>query len=106
MRSTVQIKSSPIHGKGLFAKRRLRKGEYIASFKGRKTSKNGMHVLWLEEDDGSMEGMEVRNSMRYMNHAPKPNAELDGYDVYALRSIQPGEEITIHYGNDWDDVGH
>ena len=40
--------------------------------------------------------------MRYTNHSCKPNARLcirqGRVEFYALRSIEPGEEITVDYG--------
>lgn len=39
------------------------------------------------------------------NHAQEPNAEYrehaDGIAFVALREIEPGEEITISYGEEW-----
>jgi hypothetical protein len=39
-----------------------------------------------------------RNRLRFLNHAKDPNAEFDGFDLYALRAIAVGEELTIDYG--------
>ena len=61
-------------------------------------------MLWLRDDDGSEEGIVVENELRFLNHSRQPNAEIEGLDLYALRNIQPGAEILIHYGDDWDDV--
>ena len=58
----------------------------------------------IRDDDGGAEGIEVTNALRYLNHSSRPNAEIDGLELYALRNIQPGAEILIHYGNDWNDV--
>jgi hypothetical protein len=40
--------------------------------------------------------------MRFLNHADRPNAEMDGLDCYALTLIPAGTEITIDYG--WNDA--
>lgn len=34
---------------------------------------------------------------RFTNHSCEPNVRLDGRDFYALRAIEPWEEITFHY---------
>jgi SET domain-containing protein len=35
----------------------------------------------------------------YLNHSPTPNMGTDdGGDFYALRDIEPGEELTVDYG--------
>jgi hypothetical protein len=93
----VAVQDSPIHGKGLFALRRIRKGERIGQIVGRLTTDDGPHVLWLTDDLG----IEVLNDLRYINHDNHPNAAyFDDGEVAALRTIQPGEEITHHYGDD------
>ena len=33
-----------------------------------------------------------------MNHSSSPNGEMDGQDLYAARNIAGNEEITIDYG--------
>jgi SET domain-containing protein len=104
MRERVRVGESERHGRGLFARKRFRAGEFIAEFRGRSTSEDGLHVLWLRDDDGGEEGLLVENELRYLNHSGKPNAEIDGLDLLATRNIQPGAEILIHYGDDWNDV--
>lgn len=100
----VRAAASARHGRGLFARRRFRPGAWIGRFEGRPTTRDGLHVLWLLDEQGEEEGLLVTNAMRFLNHSSDPNAELDGIDVYAIRNIQPGAEILIHYGDDWADV--
>jgi len=100
----VRPAKSARHGRGLFARQRFRSGAWIGRFEGRPTRRDGEHVLWLRDDDGSEEGLLVTNAMRFLNHSSRPNAELDGVDLYALCNIQPGAEILIHYGDDWTDI--
>lgn len=104
MRDRVAARKSPIHGKGVFAKCRLRDDQYIGTFEGRETETDGTYVLWLVEEDGTEVGIEGRNDLRFLNHSRKPNAELRELDLYAIRNIQPGAEIYINYGEAWDDV--
>jgi SET domain-containing protein len=100
----VRVASSPRHGRGVFARQRFQPGRRIGRFEGRPTTKDGEHVLWLLDDDGSAEGLQVINALRFLNHSSRPNAEIEGLDLYAIRNIQPGTEILIHYGEDWNDV--
>lgn len=95
---------SSIHGKGLFAGRSFRKGERIGAYEGPRVARDGMHVLWVEEDDGEYFGIDGRNALRYLNHSSRPIAEFDGNELYALRRIGPGDEITIDYGDEWKGV--
>ena len=98
----VVAKKSPVHGRGLFAGVRFRPGAYIGTFEGVPTRRDGEHVLWVLEDDGCSSAIRGRNELRFLNHAKRPNAEFEGADLFALRNIQPGHEILIHYGEAWE----
>ncbi len=90
-----EIKTSSIHGKGLFATQLIPEGAIIGVIEGRPTREDGPHVLWITDDMG----IDVRNAMRYINHSPRPNAAyFDDGEVIALQAITPGEEITHNYG--------
>lgn len=100
--SRTRVQTSPIHGLGLFARDPISRDEYIGTYLGRPTADDDMHVLWIwNEDTEEWEGIEGENELRFINHSPDPNADWDGTDLYALRDIEPGEEITFDYG--WDD---
>lgn len=96
------VSTSPIHGRGLFARRAIAIDEYIGSYIGPATQKDGMHVLWVWNDEADRwEGIDGQNEMRFLNHAKKPNADWWGTDLYAIRDIAADEEITFDYG--WDE---
>ena len=101
----IEVRVSPIHGRGLFARRRIRADAYIGTFEGVRTQQDGEHVLWVLDEEEGEYGIRGTNEFRFLNHARVPNAEFEGEHLYALRNIQPGAEITIHYGADWEDVG-
>ena len=93
-----RVARSPLHGRGLFATRTIRRGEYIGTFEGRRTDRQSSHVLWLWDDDaGDWQGLLVTNALRFTNHSDEPNACLDGLELIAHRKIHAGEEITICY---------
>ena len=95
--NSVFAKESPIHGKGLFAARKIKAGEVLGMVSGKWTKKNGPYVLWVRED----KGFRVECDFRYINHSGKPNAVYyDTLEVCALRDIKPGEEITHDYQSD------
>ena len=98
------VRSSSIHGRGLFARRAIEKDEYIGSYRGRRTQQDGMHVLWIWNDTRQRwEGIDGSNEMRFLNHSADPNADWWGTDLYAIRTIAEGEEITFDYGWDSDE---
>lgn len=97
LRALVYAAPSPIHGTGLFARERIPEGAYIGTYWGPAARRNGSHVLWVYEDGQAPQGRRGMNLLRYLNHADQPVAEFDGFDLYALRTIAPGEEITIDY---------
>lgn len=100
------VADSPRHGRGLFARRPIPAGTWIGSYCGPQTSLNDTHVLWVESDEeGNVDGWvgyDGNNELRFLNHAREPNGEMDGRDLYALHDISTGEEITIHYGEEFD----
>ncbi len=100
----VRVGVSPIHGRGVFARKRIREGAYVATFIGEETETNGMHVLWTLDEEGREVGIEGRNGLRFLNHSRDPNVEFIGADLHAIANIQPGVELTIDYGDDWEDV--
>ena len=101
------IQPSAIHGDGLFAARFLPAGTHLGCYAGPSVNDEGDHanwdhVLWVWDDEDNLVGIDGQNDLRYVNHSPAPNVEFQGADLFALRDIRPGEELTHHYGEDWD----
>ena len=89
---------SPIHGFGCFARVAFQAGDRIGTFEGDRVQEDGTYVLWVYDAEGqALSAREGRNLLRWLNHSPDPNAELDAFELYALRQIEPGDEITIDY---------
>lgn len=97
------VNESPIHGKGLYAKVDIESGTYLGEYLGPEATRNGSHVLWVYDEDG-VTGRSGQNKLRYLNHSQDHSAEFEGFELYAIKDIHAGEEITINYGEDWDDV--
>jgi uncharacterized protein len=105
----TDVRPSPIHGTGLFAKLAIARGEIVAV--------KGGHVLtdaqWagvgpalgpaeiqISEDlvIAPVDQTERDDSMLYTNHSCDPNLAIQGQIVLvAMRDVAPGEELTI----DW-----
>lgn len=116
----VEVRSSPIHGKGLFALEPIGTGELIGMYDGRivpanydEVDEGYGYVLWMEDKNGVFFGILGDGDTRYMNHQPDPlwpggggaNAVLSegGPYIHAKRSIKAGEEITADYLSDGDE---
>ena len=98
-----RIGRSLIHGRGVYAVRAIPADERIGVYEGRPTERDGAYVLWVEDGRGGCYGIRGTGALRFLNHSHEPNAEFDGEELWALRDIHPGEEITFNYGDDWSD---
>ncbi|MFT3925921.1 MAG: SET domain-containing protein-lysine N-methyltransferase [Myxococcales bacterium] len=101
MHELFEVKESPIHGLGVFARQAFTADSFIGDYEGERTVVNGMYVLWVEYDDGEIAGIDGKNELRYLNHARPANAIFRGHSLYALMDIEAGSEITFDYGEDW-----
>ena len=97
LRGRLQRAPSPIHGQGCFALVRFAPGEYIGTYAGPPARRDGTYVLWVSDDGAHWQGRSGRNLLRWLNHCDTPNAAFAGFDLYALRAIAPGDEITFDY---------
>jgi uncharacterized protein len=109
-----EVRHSPIHGHGVFAARRIRKGTTVIEYLGDRVSHaqadaryedkdpNDNHTFLFTVDaktviDGGVDG----NEARYINHGCDPNCESTTLNkrifIEAIRTIQPGEELSYDY---------
>ena len=100
----LEVRDSPIHGKGLFATCTIPEGTLLGEYEGELTDENSIYVLWVEYDDGEVVGIDGKNDLRFVNHSRSPNAEFWGNQLFALSDIHEGMEITFDYGEDWSHV--
>jgi len=98
LRDRVRRGPSPIHGQGCFARVVFRPGDYIGTYGGPPARRDGTYVLWISDDRVHWRGRSGRNLLRWLNHSEAPNAVFDGFDLYAVTDILPGDEITFDYG--------
>lgn len=107
----IEIRSSGIDGKGLFAKVRLRgrrkigefTGELISIREARRRAKNFKRIAIVELNNGkAIDGTREGNEFKFINHSCGPNTFMRRYrnlvEFYALRDIEAGEELTCDYG--------
>jgi SET domain-containing protein len=112
----LTVKASPIDGRGCYATQLFRKGHKITEYVGERISRREIkrrlhgakriHICAIDAYwaiDGSVGG----NGTQYLNHSCQPNAFVKiirgRIYFYALRDIQPGEEITLDYIVSWHD---
>lgn len=109
------VRHSPIHGRGVFAARTIRKGDDIIEYRGRRIAAeeadnlpdsdpdNPFHTFLFELNDGRVIDAGVRgNAARWINHSCQPNCvpyEDDEGRVFieAKRTIRAGEELSYDY---------
>ena len=109
------VRNSLIHGRGVFATKKIRKGKTIIEYKGKRTSwdeamsrpdsdpDDPSHTFLFEIDDGRVIDARVRgNAARWLNHSCAPNCvtreDEDGYVfIEARRKIREGDELTYDY---------
>ena len=108
--SYLEVRASRIHGKGVFARKRLaarRKvgefmGELISIREARRRAKNAAVVTIVEFEDDKALDVASDLCLRYVNHSCAPNTYLRRanrrVELYTLREIRPGEELTCDYG--------
>ena len=93
---TTYVGKSPIHGRGLFAARDIPADTILLRLEGRPTQRDGSYVIWWEDETGE-HGFRVTNDARYVNHADEANAAFFDMELWSLRRIRKGEEITHDY---------
>ena len=105
----TQVRESPIHGKGLFARSKITQGDIVAIKGGFIVDHQQwtqleavMGVSEIQIDDNffitPVEQQHRDGAMLYINHSCEPNAAIAGQIVFvAMRDIEANEEITA----DW-----
>ena len=109
-----EVRHSPVHGYGVFALRKIRKGTTITEYLGERVSHeeadsryenkepNDNHTFLFTVDsktviDGGVGG----NEARFINHGCDPNCQTVNTKrrifIEAVRTIQPGEELAYDY---------
>lgn len=107
----VLVGKSKIHGKGLYAMKRIPAKRKIGSLAGkiiskkaaREKAKQNESISIVELWNGkALDASVISNELRYINHSCRPNTYMRTFgnhvEFYALRSIKPNEELTCNYG--------
>ncbi|MBS0394560.1 MAG: SET domain-containing protein-lysine N-methyltransferase, partial [Proteobacteria bacterium] len=109
-----RVRRSKIHGTGVFATRRIRKGQRVVEYLGERVSHaeadrryahkadDDNHTFLFTVDARTVIDAGVGgNAARYINHSCDPNCETVVEDrrifIEAIRDIAPGEELVYDY---------
>ncbi len=117
-----EVRNSGIHGRGLFARKKIPTGTYLIEYIGeridkdeanergwaqmeiaKKTGDAAVYIFTLN-DDYDIDGNVPENAARLINHSCDPNCEAfiedDAIWIAALRTIKRDEELFFNYGFD------
>ena len=122
MAKKIERRESDIHGSGVFAKKKIKKGEPIVQYKGKLITHEeadethygdvttGHTFLFTLNDTYVIDANVDGNIARWINHSCQPNCEAvieengkgkrqkDKIFIQAIRDIAAGEELTYNYG--------
>jgi SET domain-containing protein len=110
----IEVRTSQLHGLGVFALRRIAKGTRVIEYLGERVSHaeadrryedksaDDNHTFLFIADDATVIDAGVDgNEARFVNHGCRPNCEsvIEDARVFidAIRAIAPGEELTYDY---------
>jgi len=117
-----KVRRSRVHGLGVFAARRIRKGTRVVEYLGErvshkeadrryeeKTTDDNHTFLFIVDRSIVIDAGTDGNDARFINHGCEPNCESVTEErrvfIEAIRTIQPGDELKYDYsiGRDKDD---
>jgi SET domain-containing protein len=102
----IEIRDSEIDGLGVFAKEVFFKGEVIGIITGtipEKVDEHSSYAVGFQDEDENAYWVEPFAPWKYLNHSKDANAVGDTPVLIAARNIEVGEEITIYYGDEWEE---
>jgi len=119
MYTKIVVRNSKIHGRGVFSKSLLKKGEKIIEYKGEcidweeairrhpHDPAQPHHTFYFSLENGLViDGRVNGNAARWINHACQPNCEAREITdpkgkmrvyIFAKRDIQLGQELFYDY---------
>jgi SET domain-containing protein len=108
----IGLRRSPIHGRGVFALKRIGKGERIIEYTGERISHDEVDrrypedssphtMLFTVDKNIVIDATRIGNTARWINHSCNPNCESVDEEgriyIEAIRNIGRGEELTYDY---------
>lgn len=110
----IEVRRSSVHGRGVFAARRIRKGTRIIEYLGERVShaeadrryehkdaSDNHTFLFIVDRRTVLDAGVGGNEARFINHSCDPNCEsvIERGRIFieAVRTIEPGEELNYDY---------
>src|SRR5260370_21747499 len=110
----IEVRDSPLHGLGVFAARRIPRGTRVIEYRGEgvshaeadrrydhKDAGDNHTFLFIVDSHTVIDAGVDGNEARFVNHSCARNCEsvIENQHVYidAIRTIEPGEELTYDY---------
>ena len=120
-----KVVQSKIHGKGIIATEKIKKGTKIIQYVGEKISKkegdkrsgdriekylksnsSGSVYIFELNKNQDIDGNFSFNKARYINHSCNPNCEVDIIKdeiwISSIKNIKKGDELSYDYGYTFD----
>jgi SET domain-containing protein len=112
--SSIEVRDSALHGLGVFATKRIKRGARVVEYLGERVSHAEADRRYDDKDESDnhtflfiVDGRTVidagvdGNEARFINHGCDPNCESVIQErrvfIEAIRDIAPGEELTYDY---------
>ncbi|HEY2628113.1 MAG TPA: SET domain-containing protein-lysine N-methyltransferase [Usitatibacter sp.] len=107
----LEVRRSAIVGRGLYSGTGIAKGAKIGEFEGevvglresRRRAQGRRIVAIVELEGHALDATKSKRGFRFINHSCVPNTYMRctaiRAEVYALRNIRKGEELTLDYGH-------
>ena len=108
-----EVKESPVHGRGVFAAKDIKKGKKIIEYTGNIISWEEANQRFIDNEGHSftmffgideervIDGAENGNEARFINHSCKPNCEAKNKEgrifIYSKKKIKEGKELFYDY---------
>ncbi len=115
----VEVRNSPVHGLGVFALQRIRKGTRVIEYLGERVShkeadrrydlkqpEDNHTFLFIVDSRTVIDAGVDGNAARFINHTCAPNCESVTQNrrvfIEAIRTIEKGDELAYDYRIEWD----
>jgi SET domain-containing protein len=111
----IEVRESGVHGRGVYATEFIPKGSRIIEYTGQRVAwddapndENNPHTFLFGLEGGEVINPEIGgNDARWINHCCDPNCEAieedDRIYIYAMRDIEPGQELFYDYAMEIDE---